>query len=117
MFDLKESTLQPVPLESVPLEPGRVMLLMLAIIILEALINIWTNFHLDANKYKTTPAPVASQYSSIGQTPYWSCKPSELQYYQIPETPIQRINRMKYLKLEHRAKLMAGVRRRLDRHF
>lgn len=112
MLDLKESTLQPVPLE-----PGRVMLLMLAIITLEALINIWTNFNVNANNYKTTPVPVASQYSSIGQTPYWSCKPSELQYYQIPETPIQRINRMKYLKLEQRARLMAGVRRRLDRHF
>lgn len=91
------------------------MLLLLAITILEAVINYWKNINVEANII-TTPAPVNFRYSPLEESPYWSCSEGE-QYDQDSETPIQRIHGMKFLRLEHRAKLMPGVRRRLDQHF
>lgn len=110
MFDLKQS-----PLYFVPLETGHIMLLLLTITILDAVINYWKNCNVKANII-TTPVPVAFEYSPLGESEYWSCGESE-QIDQDTETPIQRIHGMKFLRLEHRAKLMPGVRRRLDQHF
>ncbi|KAH8398970.1 hypothetical protein KR222_005814 [Zaprionus bogoriensis] len=107
MFDL-----QRIPLYFVQLEVGYVMLLILAITILEALRNFWSHFSVKTSA-QNTAAAIAFQYTPL---PY-TCAARQTQFDLDLQTPIQRIHGMKYLRLEHRAKLMPGVRRRLDKDF
>lgn len=108
------------PLAFMQLETSYVILFILGLTIIEYIFSCWPVEDNGLNIHTPIAVAIASyntKYYSIERLSSWTDAEHDVSYGQIARTPIHHIRGLKYLNLEQRAKLMSGVRRRLDKQF
>lgn len=108
------------PLAFIQLETSYIILFILGVTIIEYIFNCWPVEHSGSITYEPIDVTIASyntKYYSIGRLSSWTDADHDVSFGQVAQTPIHHIRGLKYLNLEQRAKLISGVRRRLDQQF